>query len=389
MGFIVDLQNIPDHLCNDTLDGLYKSLADGHGHDLADIWLPMDSPFVARLVELFTQRGLTRLDAFRTELAAWSAGARHVPGERIARPAGAMERWTDAERALVKIYLEHLPPAEWTLDDHMMAVDFLAQRYLPEDDMRTEAEWLATRASLMGKVQANMEKLNAKQADVVLAAMPSTVEAAAQAFNLSAAQRTVMDYARVRCAENVRNLANEARHRMRGVIAQHVEAQMLGTPEVSRSSLETKLLDEFGTLNRDWRRIAVTEAGDAQTAGYVAALPMGARVKRVEQYKGACSFCRKIDGKVVEVVDPAREDKDPDTQIWLGKTNVGRSASPRKRVGGLMVEREPHEMWQIPVGLVHPHCRGRWVPTIQDRPGDDKEFGDWLRATLAPPKETP
>ena len=387
MGFLLDLFDVPEHVCNDAIEGIYKALGDGHGHDLDGIWLPMDSPFVARLVELFTQRGLDRLEAFRVELLAWSLGARHKPGERIARPAGAMERWNDAERALVKLYLEHLPPAEWTLDDHMMAVDWLYQRYLPVDDMRSEAEWLTTRASLMGRVQANMENADAKQADLLLATMPSTVEAAASQFAMTVAQRATMDFARVRCAENVRNLGNEARHRMRGVIAQHVEARTLGLPEVGGSSLETKLMDEFAVLNRDWRRIAVTEAGNAQTVGFVASMPLGSKVKRVEQYKGACAFCRKIDGKVVEVVDPARENKDPETMIWLGKDNIGRSASPRKRVGELLAEREPHEMWQIPAGLVHPHCRGRWVAMIQDRPGDDPDFGEWLRDTLGGAKK--
>jgi hypothetical protein len=300
-----------------------------------------------------------------------------------------MERWSDAERSLVKLYLQHLPPGEWTLDDYMLSVDFLSQRYLPVDDMRSEAEWLSTRASLMGRVQANMEKLNADQADALLVAMPSAVDQAVAQFGGTRYQRFAMEFAANRCAENVRNLGNDARHRMRGVIAQHVEAKTLGLPEVGGSSLETKLLDAFGTLNRDWRRIAVTEAGNAQTVGYVASLPMGAKVKRVEQYKGACAFCRKIDNKVVTVVDPAMDNKDPETMIWVGKDNIGRSASPRKRVGDLLVDREPHEMWQIPAGLVHPHCRGRWIPTIQDRPGDDPDFGDWMREQLAsmPAKE--
>ena len=66
-------------------------------------------------------------------------------------------------------------------------------------------------------------------------------------------------------------------------------------PVVGGSSLETKLMDQFATLNRDWRRIAVTEAGEAQTAGYIASVPRGTKVKRVEQYKNACAFCRKIE----------------------------------------------------------------------------------------------
>lgn len=383
MGFFVDLIELGERSTNDALEMLCKAT---HDHD-DGIWLPMDSPLISRLVELFTRRGLDRLDAFRTELLAWSAGARHTPGERIPRPAGAMERWTQPEVALVKIYLEHLPPAEWTLDDHMMAVDFLAQRYLSPDDMRTEAEWLATRASLMGRVQANMEGVTAKQADVLLATLPVTVQDAIDQFGATRAQRATMEFAATRCAENVRNLAEDARHRMRNTIADHVTQVELGVP--AQSSLETKLLDQFGTLNRDMRRIAVTEAGEAQTAGYVASVPRGTKLKRVEQYRNACAFCRKIDGKIVTVVDPAAEDKDPDTMIWPGKSNVGRSASPRKRVGNALVDREPDEMWTIPAGLVHPHCRGRWVPTIQDRPGDDADFGDWLRATLAPTPKDP
>jgi hypothetical protein len=68
--------------------------------------------------------------------------------------------------------------------------------------------------------------------------------------------------------------------------------------------------------------------------------------------------------------------------IWPGKNNVGRSASPKKRVGDVLVDREPDEMWQIPAGLAHPHCRGRWVPVIEDAPGDDPAFADELRAIL-------
>lgn len=386
MGLFLDLIEVGEARTNAALEFLCKAT---HDHD-GDIWLPMDSPLLARLVELFTQRGLDRLDAFRSELLAWSNGARHTQGDRIARPAGMMERWTQPELSLVKIYLEHLPPAEWTLDDHMLSVDYVFQRYLPADDMRTEAEWLATRSSIMGRVQASLENATPEQADALLMGMPSTVADAVAVFPMARAQRTVMEFAVERCAENVRNLADDARHRMRTTIAEHVQARELGMPVVGGSSLETKLLDQFGTLNRDWRRIAVTEAGEAQTHGYVASLAPGAKVKRVEQYRNACAFCRKIDGKVVTVVAADAPDKNWDTQIWPGKTNIGRSASPRKRIGNVFKEREPEEMWVIPAGLVHPHCRGRWVPTITDRAGDDAGFGDWMRAQLAAmPKKEP
>lgn len=382
MGLFVDLIDLGEQRTNAALELLCKAT---HDHD-GDIWLPMDSPLIARLVELFTQRGLDRLDAFRVELLAWSTGARHTPGERIARPAGVMERWTEAEKSLVKLYLEHLPPAEWTLDDHMLAVDYLAQRYLPADDMRTEAEWLATRASLMGRVQANMDNVTPKQADMILAALPSTVQAAIDQFGGTPVQALTMQFAATRCAENVRHVANDARHKMRNLIAEHVTEQQLGI-QGPGSSLETKLLDSFGLLNRDFRRIAVTEAAEAQNQGYIASLQPGTRVKRVEQYKNACAFCRNIDGRIVTVVAADDPDKDGETDVWPGKTNVGRSASPRKRQGDTFVERDQGELWWIPAGTAHPHCRGRWVPTIQDRPGDDPEFGDFLRGLLAPAKE--
>lgn len=383
MGLFIDLIEMGERRTNDALEHLCKA----HHDDDDGIWAQLESPLLRRLVELFTQRGLARLDAFRVEMQAWVEGRRHKAGERVHRPDGAMERWNDAERALAKMYLEHLPPSEWTLDDHMLAIDYTFQRYLPADEMRTEAEWLATRSSLMGRVQANMEGVTVKQADQLLMTMPSTVRDAMAQFGGTPVQATTMQFAAVRCAENVRNLAEDARHKMRNLIAEHVTEQQLGVPVVSGSSLQTKLLDKFGTLNRDWRRIAVTEAGEAQTQGFVASLPAGSKVKRVEQYKNACAFCRKIDGKIVTIVDPTKPEKDWDNEIWPGKNNIGRSASPRKRIGNVFREREPDEMWAVPAGLVHPHCRGRWVPTVQDRPGDDKDFGDWMRGVLTAPKK--
>lgn len=379
MALFLDIQPLDAQQSERALSELYKAI---HDHNGEDIWLPIENPFIARLVELFTQRGLDRLDGFRRELKTWSDGARHRPSMNpIGRPADAMERWSGSELALVKLYLEHLPPGAWAIEDHMMLVDYLVQRHLPLDDLRTEAEWLAARSNLMGRVQANVERLSANQADAVLSVLPATAQAIAEQFPQSPAQRATMEFARVRAAENVRKLADDARHRMRGVIAEHVEARMLGAPEAG-SSLDSKLLDQFGTLNRDWRRIAVTEAVEAHNQGYISSVPRGTRLKRVEQYRSACAWCRKIDGRILTVVDPAEPDKDGETQVWPGKTNVGRSAAPRKRLGDLLIEREPEERWWVAAGAQHPHCRGRWVPTMDEQPGDDPDFAAWLRNTL-------
>lgn len=111
-------------------------------------------------------------------------------------------------------------------------------------------------------------------------------------------------------------------------------------------------------------------------------LPAGAKVKRIEAYQDACPFCQRIHGMVFEVVDPGREDKDGWKQVWVGKTNVGRSASPRKRVENELVERTASELWWVAAGLQHPHCRGRWLHVTEAPPDVAPEFAEWLKTML-------
>ena len=58
MGLFLDLIEVGEARTNAALEFLCKAT---HDHD-GDIWLPMDSPLLARLVELFTQRGLDPAD---------------------------------------------------------------------------------------------------------------------------------------------------------------------------------------------------------------------------------------------------------------------------------------------------------------------------------------
>jgi hypothetical protein len=163
---------------------------------------------------------------------------------------------------------------------------------------------------------------------------------------------------------------------MRGLIVDYQEAVFLGDKVGAAESLQGRLLDTFGTMNRDWRRIAVTEATENVNQGFVASCAPGDKLKRVERYRGACPFCRKIDGTVVTVVDPAKADKDGDTEIWVGKTNVGRSASPMRRGVAGLERRAPEELWWIAAGAMHPHCRGSWVRVTASTP--DPEFDAWI-----------
>lgn len=380
MTLLIDVAACCEHHTNETLEHLYKAIGDG---DPDFIWDKHPSPLIQALVELFSSRGLIRLDAVRKAVLKWQSGANFKPDMPPPPKPGYVPRWTSDEKELMRLYLQSLPPAQWTLDDHMMSIDLVIEDYLPPDVLGTEAEWLAVRSTMMGKVQANLEKEpTPSQADKILRAMPSTVAGAVQQFDISGRFRQAMDFSRVRAADNVQAISERVRYAMRAIVAQDLE-QRMGTVPPGTPSLESKLLDAMGPMNRDWRRIAITEAGEALNQGLISSLAPGTRVKRIEQYRGACPFCRKIDGKVVEVVDANDPDKDGETQIWPGKNNIKRSASPFKRVGGKLVPREPSELWWIPSGLAHPNCRGRWsVVDDGERPGDDPEFAAKLREIL-------
>lgn len=379
MSLFLDIEPLSCGHTDQALEFLHKAISDGDGDS---IWDEHPSPLVRKLIELFTRRGLDRLEGVRKELTEWARGARSKGGEPVSRPPESMERWTKDELRLVRIYLEKLPPAQWTYDDHMMMVDYLVQKYLPADELISESEWLATRSVLMGRVQKSMAAKD-RQADQLAAALPLTVAEAEKRFQLTPAQRETLNYAKAHAGENVRAFQEDSRHALRRMVIRRAFDRARGT---ERGSFQTELMDRFAVLNRDWRRIAVTEAGEALNQGYISSLEEGSQVKRVEQYRGACPFCRKIDGAIATIVSPDKPNKDGDTEIWVGKDNVGRSASPMKRSPDGLVERSKDELWWLPAGLAHPNCRGRWVPVFKPKPGDDPDFHKWMMETLNPRK---
>lgn len=193
-----------------------------------------------------------------------------------------------------------------------------------------------------------------------------------------------MEYGRLHATENVKAFTESTRHRLRTTVLDHVARKMQGDPAALHdSTLQQELLEDFATMNRDWRRIAVTEAGEIANQGLIASLEVGARVKRMEVYQGACSFCRKIDGLVMNVVSASKPDKDGWRDVWPGKTNIGRSAAKRKRVGDELIERNPEELYWPAAGVQHPHCRGQWHVVRETPSAGDPKFTAWLRAHLA------
>lgn len=381
---LIDFGPAPDDATDYALESLYKAMGDPPGDD-DGIWKPHHSPLIRRLIEDFTNRGKRALGGVLDGLLS-IFGKRTGRKLRLPDPEPMMERW-DADRiAQVRLYLETKHTDTYTADDWMTVVDYLVQRYLPPDFSRTEAEWLAIRSGIMGKISAHMPGAESDVADQVLDRIPSgpmTPEVMAREIvplvgQIMPLQQAVMEFGQARTAMHITALTDSMRSRIKGEILQHREQVFLGTP--NSGALQTRLFDGFSQLNRDWRRIAVTETGEMFGRGTLASLAVGSKVKRVERYPTACPFCRRIDGMIFTVVSPDKPNKNPWTEMWVGSTNVGKSASPRKRVGDVLVDRDPSEMWTPVPGVVHPHCRGVLLP-LNDSP-TDSEFARNLRDKL-------
>jgi len=137
---------------------------------------------------------------------------------------------------------------------------------------------------------------------------------------------------------------------------------------VTTQKLSENLYEKFGAMNRDWRRIAETEIGNAQNTGQL--VTELNRRQKGEKYvfmkgissAGACPWCSKeVDGVIVVLLEePPKSNSDKimvgDTEytaIWPGKSNYGRARAD----------------WWVAAGTQHCHCRCTWVKHI---PGYEK-----------------
>lgn len=376
---LFDLSKVPDDAANFSLECMCKSMAEPPSGD-DGIWSLHESPFLTKLVEAFTQQGLGTFVHMADALEKWVSGANHVPS--IAPFPGYGPFWPAEKLPAVAAYLSSKAPGMLGLADMEMLVDYLLQTHLPPSFAATHAEWLTVRSSIMGKLEAALPHTTTEQADNVLAAMPNTIGQAVAAFDFTKQQQAVMEYGVARCAESIVSLTDAIRHKLKAIILADASDRVGSGTGFSGGShaLQSKLFDAFGDFNRDWRRIAVTEAGELKNQSFLSCNPYGTRIKRMEHYRGACSFCARLDGKVFELVSPDAPNKDGDTQVWVGKTNLGRSASPRKKLMGALVHREAVELWWPAAGLQHPHCRGSWVVLGDRLPGADPDpkWEGWL-----------
>ena len=129
--------------------------------------------------------------------------------------------------------------------------------------------------------------------------------------------------------------------------------------KLSKRDTARELRERLGAYNRDFLKIANTELNDAHCNAVVSELaantPEGQPVllERMEMHDMAvCEVCRRFNGTVAMLVegerddDTAPEDSPASVLIWAGKTNYRRKRAE----------------WWLPIGTVHPCCRGNWRP---------------------------
>ena len=339
-------------------EGTYlgKAIRPSHEHD---IWLPFDSPYLADLAEAFTYQGQTQIQGFKGALSWWLA-SHGQPQQKKPLPLLLMPdvpvHWTQPEMDSWLAYFHSKPRYLWVPEDWSMLVEWLLQQYWSPQWASSMADWLSVKSTLLGQIEAGLaaNPPTAAVAGAVAAALPATVDAVvSMGLPVSELTRTMISFARTRCCEAIVDMGDRMRSGIKDIVLRHQQAVMLGG---ELENLEQLLFDKYSTANRDWRRIAVTEVSENAAQGVVAASKPGDKLKRIEQYKGVCAWCHKIDGTIVTVVDPAKPNKDGENEVWTGKTNIGRSSAPKKRIDGRLYDREPDELWWIAAGAQHPHC---------------------------------
>ena len=378
---LIDVGWVPARHVDCCLDGLYKAMSENPDGEDATIWAPLADPWLRAHVEEVTRRFQAILSDLQSALSRALFG--HA-AEELRKADIPWQRWSSRDMTEIRFRLEQKPTTDYTLDDWLLLVEWLIARYLPEGTIESEAEYLTVKAALLGKMQATMDAQShlSPRLEELIALVPTQFRAVPPRV-LRPVEASILRIAKARAADNIENVAADTKHRMAQLVIEHVQASVLGQSQGTGQALEQRMFDEFGQLNRDFRRIAVTEIGEAVNQGVVAATPIGSSLKRMEAYRGACEFCQSINGKVYKVVDPAALNKNGATEVWVGKDQKGRSASPRRRVGNALVERTPNELWWPSAGLQHPMCRGSWVHVSERPPGVSQEYADWLKGMIA------
>jgi len=222
------------------------------------------------------------------------------------------------------------------MDGWTKVITKLTDALTPAGSAEAAAQGLAMRSHLMFKVG------QAIKAPPVLPDWMKAMDI------VEPSQVASMEWTKARGMEYATHLQSSTRH---ALVTELVTSKQA---EEGPGKLERRLLERFGQLNRDWRRIALTESAMAVQNGALASVnPDDGWIATWIAAPNACPYClaqAKKQLKVVAADDPKRNG---DTDVWVGKNNIGRSAHPwDKRAGH---KRDKAEMYW-PCCPAHPNC---------------------------------
>jgi hypothetical protein len=225
-------------------------------------------------------------------------------------------------------------PASKLLSGWDAVVQRLTATILPESTIEAAATRLALSTNLMWRL--GQRVLN-----------PTPWGWAEAEDHFSRQQVESMNWAKAHGMAYCRGLTDETRKALRMILVGSKEAGE------GSSGLQRRLFDKISELNKDWRRIALTETAIATTNGQLASVPVGiVHVAKWVTTAMACKHCLAYSGQSFEVLAAPDFDKGM-TAVWPGKNNVGRSAYKWSRKESRY--RESSEMYW-PCQPLHPLC---------------------------------
>ena len=365
---LIDVAAAPCSCANHALDELHKAIA----VDGPDPLRRHENVWVRDIVEDFFS-ALTVLGR-RAEGALVAALDGRGGGVMLKAGGWSPERIQSMTARLSK------PLGEYSAEDWLALVDLVVQTNMPGGELDDLVDRFAWNSFLAGRLAGASASSVRVGVEVALLSVLTRIRRGPSPEVLNR-YRQAIGFARSRIGLLIQGVTDDLRRRLSLSILRHIESDGLAKSGV----LVQRLRDDFGVLNRDWRRIAITEAGEVANVGLLSSFQHGTRVQRVEVYEGACPFCRSINGRIYEWVDANAPNKDGERQVWAGKTNYGRSASPMKRTPDGLEPREPEELWWVAAGVQHPNCRGGWVPVddVVVPAGVDPGFAAWLDRELS------
>ena len=276
----------------------------------------------------------------------------------------------------------------------LQGIDSFVKSYFEKKIITTSELWIV-RGFVIGKILEIQEKTPTIYKPLIdINKLPTKVREAARDYNLTLRETRALEYSVSDGMKNLTNASSNTVIRANNLLAENIKTR--GSSRELRKALEEEFLFDEGEINRNWKRVSISEINNAFSQGYVAQLSQGEWVYGLS-LPDRCEHCGAlIDGKFYPVITVKNEELrydnlNPDSAeykrrawiaknaVWLNKDNIGRSGAKRKRLNAEegnkkenLLERHDHEKY-IPVIPLHPYCfKGNSQVTMFD--GTQKEI---------------